>query len=69
VSFTVRMISFCMLYIFIFSCIPGNNNLEGHSPLILDVMSQPDSRVAAMAKFMLYAVCLIEHIPNADRKV
>jgi hypothetical protein len=33
----------------------------------LDVTSQPDSGETTMAEFMLYAICLNEHIPDADR--
>jgi hypothetical protein len=55
--------------VFIFSSIPGNHDLEGHIHIFLNVTSQPNSGVEAMAEFMIYAVCPIEHIPNADRIV
>ena len=35
-----------------------NTDLEGHVLLCFDLMSHPDSREAAMAEFMLYAVSL-----------
>jgi hypothetical protein len=56
--------NFILHVVFIFSSFPGNHNLEGH---ILPVTGQPDSGETAMAKFMLYTVCLNEHLPNSNR--
>ena len=55
--------------LFIFSRVPGNHDFESHILPLLDVTSESDSGGAAMAEFMLYAVCLKEHIPDADRIV
>lgn len=58
---------FLLHVVSIFSHVPGNHNLEGHILLILDVTGQPDSGESVIAKFMLYAVCLNEYLPDADR--
>jgi hypothetical protein len=54
---------------FIFSRIPGSHDLEGQICPLSDVVSHPDSREAAMAEFMLYAVCLGRHFPDAKQRI
>lgn len=54
---------------FIFCLIPGNHDLESHIPILVEVMSHPDSGESAMAEFMLYAVSLNEDLSDAYRTV
>jgi hypothetical protein len=49
--------------------ISGNHNLEGYQLRVLKTASQPDSREAAIAEFVLNAVLAVECFPDANRIV